>query len=293
MSLSEKIEEMLRDSEANPGIIPELVRLVMDAPDSPERDGLLALLYHDGIGVERNLDKSFELAEKAAFSENGDGLGYYLLGYMCEHAETPDQEVGGPRQRYDHYDAERFYEKCAGIESAWREEAVLWLGDYYMDFAKGGDPEIGVEYYESIAEGNPEAAGKLSDHFWDLVMPSCQDDEEWVAQLFKWTSVASRLDPEGYTFRMGWLYADGLGCDKDYDKALDYFKAAAIYGDWRGADGVARIYEDCLENNPDMGEDEKLRCEEEMEKWNALADEMYQKDLTDPEKEGDDAIEED
>ncbi|MDE6577665.1 MAG: hypothetical protein K2K58_05795 [Muribaculaceae bacterium] len=244
MRLSEKFEEMLRASETNPDLIPGLVRMVMDAPESAERDGLLALMYHEGIGVEQNLEKSFQLAEKAAFSEEGDGLGYYILGYMCEHAETPDQADGGPRQKYDHYDAEGFYEKCAERESPWKEDAILWLGDYYMNSARGGDPEVGIEYYEKIAEKNETAAGRLSDYYWNLVVPGYEDDEEWTSQLFKWTSVAYDLDPEEYAFRMGCIYAEGLGCQKDSDKARSYFKEGWLAGDWRGADALARLNEE-------------------------------------------------
>lgn len=47
-----------------------------------------------------------------------------------------------------------------------------------MDMAKGGDPEIAVEYYEKIASHNAEAAGKLSDYYRDMGMPEYPDDEE-------------------------------------------------------------------------------------------------------------------
>ncbi|MDE6443175.1 MAG: hypothetical protein K2K64_01950 [Muribaculaceae bacterium] len=293
MGLSEKFEEMLRDSECNPEVIPGLVSMVMAAPDTPERDGLLAMMYHDGIGVERDLDKSFGYAEKAAFSGQGDALGDYILGFMCEHGETPDQADGGPRQKYDHYDAERFYEKCAGMEGPWRDEAVIWLGDYFMDFAKGGDPEVGVEYFESIAEDNTEAAGRLSDYYWNLVMPDHTDDEEWVAQLYRWTTVASRLDPEEYAVRMGWLYADGLGCGRDFDKARGWFEEGYRQGDWRGADAMARLCEERLESTQGLGAEERERCEREIEKWDSLAGKMYEEELGDPAKEGDFEIEED
>ena len=74
-----------------------LVKVVSAAPEGPERDGLLGLLLHEGIGVPVDLDKSFDHAEKAA--KGGDALGYFLLGFMCENAETPDQAEGGPRQK--------------------------------------------------------------------------------------------------------------------------------------------------------------------------------------------------
>lgn len=177
MSLSDSFHKMLSGHEEDAAVQEDVAEMVFNAPECAERDGLLSLIYHEGIGVAVNLDKSFEYAKKAAF-QGGDGLGYFMLGYMCDNAETPDQAGGGPRQEYDHYDAERFYEICSKIESHWKDHAILWLGDYYMDMAKGGDPEIAIEYYEKIAGHNTEAAGKLSDYYWDLIMPEYLEDEE-------------------------------------------------------------------------------------------------------------------
>lgn len=266
---------MLAGHEEDPETQHKAAELVLGAPDGAERDGLLSLIYHEGLGVERDLDRAFEYAEKAAF-EGGDGLGYFMLGYMCENAETPDQAEGGPRQKYDHYDAERFYEICSGIESRWRDQAILWLGDYYMDMAQGGDPEIGVEYYEKIADSNAEAAGRLSDHYWDLIMPEYLEDEEWTSQLFRWTAVAARLDPEEYSYRMGWIYADGLGCEPQPDKAIEEFGKAYSYGDWRGAKSIARVFEEMLDSAPDAAS--RAECEKNIKLWDERADRLREQE---------------
>lgn len=212
MTLTEKFLDLNHRLDQDPIVAARMAALVEDAPASSERDGLLSLLYHEGIGVAQDLDKSFEYAEKAV--SGCDALGFFMLGFMCDNAETPDQAEGGPRQKYDHYDAERFYERCARIDSHWREYALIWLGDYYMDFAKGGDPEIAVEYLESIADENAEAAGRLSDHYFALVFPHDDDstahiayidDEEWIAKLQHWTKVAAHLAPEAYAPRLDYL----------------------------------------------------------------------------------------
>lgn len=273
MTLSDKFHELHKQFEENPAIAKKIVELIENAPQSCERDGLESLMYHEGIGYPMDLDNSFELAEKAV--GEGDPLGYFMLGYMCDNAETPDQAEGGPRQKYDHYDAESFYERCAGIESRWRPYAILWLGDYFLDSARGGDPDIGVEYLESIAENNAEAAGRLSDYYWDLIMPLYFEDDEWRGQLFKWTSVAARIDPEEYSYRMGWIYADGLGCEKSPEKAIDNFTEAYNCGDWRGAQAIAKVYEEYIEENPDLNESEKEELNREITHWNKLADELY------------------
>lgn len=287
--LTNQVLGMLDGNEDEQNIRKEIYEIVEQSPESPERDGLLAFIYHDGIGVEKNLDRCFEYAEKAAF-DGGDGLGYYILGNMCENAETPDQEYGGPRQKYDHYDAERFYEICARIDSVWKESAILWLGEYYMDSARGGDFEIGIEYLESIAATNAEAAGLLSDWYWDIVMPDLIEDDDTLIRLYKWTRVAAQLDPGLYACRLGCLYADGIGCSKDDDRAMELFEEAYQSGDWGGARSIANMLELSLEKASDSDQS-KLR--DKIAYWNDIADKMYEEYLALNPEEMDNSIEED
>ncbi|MDE6648323.1 MAG: hypothetical protein K2K45_00135 [Muribaculaceae bacterium] len=271
-SLTGMFDMLLSCNTENPEIKKNLFDMVYESPESGERDGLLALIYHEGIGVKPDMDKCFEYAEKAAFSGD-DPLGYYILGYMCDNAETPDQKSGGPRQKYDHYDAESFYESCAKKESIWKIPACNWLGDYFTDFAKGGDPETGVEYYEEIAEEDAEAAGKLSDYYWDLVMPDHTDDTDRALQLFKWTSVAAKLDPKEYAYRLGWLYADGIGCSKTHQLAIKYFNDAFLHDDWRGACSIAHILESYIDQHKDMDDKERNAVRHMISSWKILAKE--------------------
>lgn len=259
-SLTDTFLRMFEHKDDNSESLRKIYELISDAPDSSERDGLMALLLHEGIGVPTSLEKSFEYAEKAAF-EGGDALGYYILGYMCDKAETPDQAEGGPRQKYDHYDAERFYEKCAEKESNWKKYACNWLGNYFLNMARGGDPELGVEYLEQIAEDDAEAAERLSDYYWDIGIPDYPDDER-AEDLFRWTKKAVELDEEDeeFLYRLGWLYADGIGCEKSFLLALKYFGLAYFAGDWRGAESIANLIQDKLEE-----EDTGLTPEEEYE----------------------------
>ncbi len=276
MTLSDKFFNLQQQWTQNPEIGEKIIDLIEKAPDSSERDGLMSLMYHEGIGYPVDLDKSFEFAEKS--SDGGDPLGFFMLGFMIDNIETPDQATGGPRQKYDHYDAERFYARCAELDSPWKPFAVLWLGDYYLDFARGGDPDIAVEYYESIADNNSKAAGALSDYYWDLIMPEYLEDEDWRSKLFRWTSKAAELNPADYSYRMGWIYADGLGCDQSYEKALDYFKAAYLNGDIKGAEAVANIYEEQLENEAPEDPDVKANYEEKVALWHTLADNQSSSD---------------
>lgn len=288
-SLTEKFDLMIENHTDDQEALKNIFNMIDQAPESGERDGLLALIYHEGIGVDPDLDKSFEFAEKAAF-EKGDPLGYYILGYMCDNIETPDQAHGGPRQKYDHYDAERFYEICSRKESKWKIPACHWLGDYYMNSARGGDTEIGVEYYEKIANEDADAAAKLSDYYWDMVIPYGNEDEYWTLPLFKWTKVAAQMDPEGYANQLGWLYADGIGCKQSFWLALKYFSEAYFNDDWRGAYSIANILEDYLERHSELPDDEKDALKDFISSWSNKAEEMKEKSYS---EENDCAEEED
>ncbi|MDE6697366.1 MAG: hypothetical protein K2K25_10850 [Muribaculaceae bacterium] len=194
MQLSKEFYRLLDESDGDPQAQKKAAELVFCAPDDAEKNGLLGLMYHDGIGVERNLDKAFEYAEKGAVENEGVAL--YLLGFMCENGETPDQFDGGPRQKYDHYDAEHFMERCASTSSSWAADANLWLGRYYMDMARGGDPEYGVEFLEKIGENSSEAAGILYDYYrnlWEIGYAAVEEEKRELAEnVRKWRELAKK-----------------------------------------------------------------------------------------------------
>lgn len=297
MGLSEEFYKLLEESSDDPKAEKRAAQLVISAPTDAESNGLLALMYHDGIGVERDFDKAFEYAEAAA--EEDEGLALYLLGFMCEHAETPDQADGGPRQKYDHYDAENFMERCSKTSSSWATDAHLWLGKFFMDMAKGGDPEIGIEHLETIGETDAEAAGILSDYYWDLWEYDYYSEEEkeeraeLARKVRKWTSEAVRFNPHDYSFRMGCCYADGIGSDAKagFRLARKYWEDAYGFGDWRGASAIATLYEERLESlGEDAPETERENCKKHIESWRKLAKKEQERQCAnepDPSKEED------
>lgn len=117
-----------------------------------------------------------------------------------------------------------------------------------------------------------DVARHLSDYYWNIVMPEYLDDPDSRERLFHWTSVAVRLDPDSHSFRMGWLYADGIGCRRDTDKAVDFFTNAYCSGDWRGAGAIAKMLEEYLEDNPGLDAADRRECEREISDWHKRAD---------------------
>ena len=134
------------------------------------------------------------------------------------------------------------------VDSRWRVPAHKWLGDYYIDMAQGGDPEVAVEHYEAIADEDGEAACALCDYF--LGMESATPDELRSADmdntLMKWAKKAADYAPEEYVYVLGCLYAEGIGCKLDRRKACQYWKEAFDAGDWRVADAIAILLEERL-----------------------------------------------
>lgn len=289
--LSDKFHKMLAGHDDDKKMHRKIAKMVFDAPDTAESRGLKALMYHEGIGVPVDFDKCFELAEKAAAER--DGLGLFLLGYMCDNVETPDQAGGGPRQKYDQYDASIFYEECVKVDSRWKAPAHKWLGDYYMDMAQGGDPEVAVEHYEAIADEDGEAACVLCDYY--MGMESATPDElrtdDLDKSLMKWTEKAAAYAPEEYSYVLGCLYAEGIGCRTDRRTACKYWKEAFDTGDWRGADAIAMLLEERLETlQADDDEAERRNCMEEIALWRSLAQAAREKAAA---EEPDPSIEED
>ncbi len=275
MSLTDRFIDLFNEYiDGNPERGSEIAQLVFSAPSTAESDGLLALIYHDGIGVGHDIEKSFEYAERAAF-DGGDALGYYMLGYMCDNAETPDQAEGGPRQKYDHYDAERFYEICAESNSPWAEDAHLWLGNYFMNMARGGDPDEAVEHYEAIGEENRKAAGALCDYYMGLfdAYPEGECPVDIKAKVGYWTRHAVRLNPHDYSFKMGRVYAEGIGCNDNFRLARKYFEDAYDFGFVEGAEAIIALYNDKLDN-PNLSDWERSHCEKEIISWEKLANSL-------------------
>lgn len=250
MTLSDRFWEIFDRDRTAPAVQAEARALVEHAAPGPERSGLLALIHHDGIGADCDLDTAFTYAEEGA--RGADGLALYILAHMCEHAETPDQAEGGPRQKYDHYDAERFMTLCAATTSSWAAEAHLWLGHYFMDSARGGDPEEALEHFSAIADNDLEAAGALADYYWAHAEATDYTDHELNAGLFAATLRAVRLAPDLYSLRAGMMYAYGLGCEPDVALARKYLEEARADGFTEAAEHLARLDET---DSPARGED--------------------------------------
>lgn len=287
MGLSEDFWTIVDHDENSRENCRRAFEMALEAPDGPERDALLAVSYHDGIGVDPDNDKAFELAERAA--KQDEGLALYLLGLMCDNAETPDQATGGPRQKYDQYDASTFMERCAATDSWWAGAAHLWLGHYYYDSARGGDPEVAIEHFEQAGEDDKEASAIVSDYYWDMAGRDDFADEAVNAKLFKWTQAAVNQDPYEYSIRYATLLAEGIGCNPSFRLARKYFEDAYYFGKWEGAAAIAALFEDRAADTS-LPDDERKKCLHEAELWHKSAEKLRLEKIA---EEPDPSVEED
>jgi TPR repeat protein len=117
------------------------------------------VFYHGLYGNVQDKAKAFKCFKIG--SEGKDSLSLYYMGIMCELYEAPEGE-------YDWYDAETFMTLCTDHGGCMAQYAMLWLGDYFADSAKGGDPEEAIDYYKASAKlGNKDAIKILTDYYLD------------------------------------------------------------------------------------------------------------------------------
>lgn len=132
--------------------------------------------------------------------------------------------------------------------------------------------------FEMSIDESEDAVISLADHYWDMLIPDYKDKEELMPDLFRSTEKAAAIIPKEYVFRLGWLNANGIGCEKSLDKAERYFRKAYEEGDWRGAAALSDVMAERMETSA-SSEKDKDRYLKEISEWKAIADRMYEESL--------------
>ena len=190
MKLSDKFHEMLGGHENDVQVRRQVADMVISAADSPERDGLLALIYHEGIGVSSDLAASLEYAGRAV--SRGDGLGCFLLGYMYETGEA------GAGHGED--DAVHYYERCAGLDSRWQTQAIFRLSDCCHDaFTNAGNADESIrrqlfKWTELAAGRDPKKYAARLGRLYEKGI-GCVEDKEKAVDCYE--DAYSHGDPSG------------------------------------------------------------------------------------------------
>lgn len=229
-----------------------------------EAFGLMGYLTYYGLGgIENDYTQALIWFEKGA--KGNDSLSLYYLGLMCEAYE-------GTEGKYDWYDAEPFMTRCADGRGKYAQFAALWLGDFFGDSAKGGDPEVSVDYYTMAAElGNEDAVKSLAEHYYDEAEYAEFKDEKLNKLLYKYQEEAYENNPHDESFNYGYLIEHGIGTQKNMRLAMKLYEEDYTFGHSQGARALARHYE-------------QTGNEKEAGYWHDKADENLENDY-EPEQE--------
>ncbi|PWA01030.1 hypothetical protein BB558_002888 [Smittium angustum] len=192
----------------------------------PEAQYALGLCYHDGVGVDIDEKRAFDLYYKSARQGNPRGQG--ILGYCYG-------EGFGVKQ--NKMEAVKWY-----ILAANQGESVAMynLGYCYEDgIGVPQNPFLAVEWYKKAAEkGNAFAQNSLG---------YCHEDGLGVQKnpyiAVKWYRLSAT---QGYPWaecNLGYCYQYGIGVDEDPTQATFWYRRAANQGHARAQHNLGYCYQ--------------------------------------------------
>lgn len=179
----------------------------------------LGWTHANGVGVPKDVDKAITFYVNAA--ENGNTFAMYQLGSIYE----PNWE-----RRNESF---KWFKKAADMGN---EYACAYTGrNYYWERGTERNDEEAKLYLEKAAEKNIDGAWYyLSDLYFK---------QENYDQAFKWckkvsdkkvynglSKASSQHEYRETQYRLGWMYYNGHGVEKDYRMACQHFRAAADRG---------------------------------------------------------------
>jgi len=172
--------------------------------------GRLGRMYRDGKGVEKDLDKAIEWMRKAA--ERNPNWKNEFMYMLWKRGTLEDlRELNGNA------------EKGAAEGNAF---ALQWLGRMYRD-GKGVEKDLdkAIDMMRKTAEKiQGWSRNELIDMLWKRGTP------EDFAEMKDIAETAAGEGDIGAMSRLGRMYRDGKGVEKDLDKAIEWMRKAAESG---------------------------------------------------------------
>ena len=200
----------------------------------------VALMYGNGIGVEKNLLTALEWFKKAA--EKNDNASEYYLAMMYS---------SGLGVVSDMSEAVRWLKLSAQHE--W-PEALNQLGVAYLD-GVGVEKNLkeGVKQIHKAAELNySQAQYNLAIINYDGIYI-----DRNIKEAIYWYEKAADNNNADAQYNLGVLYSDGIYVSKDMTKSVKYYKLAAQNNSTKAMTNLGIIY--FLGNGVDKNIDESLR----------------------------------
>ena len=237
-------------------------------------DGIIELanVFFRGELVERNMDRSKDLLEKAMELESGKAA--YRLGWMYERAFFTEEP--------DYVKALEYYEKAVALDDIDGYcRAALYLARGYSGVT---DAEKSKAYYEKAAEmGAGYAMVELSllyengngveqdyNKAFELISKAAELEypygmyrvglylergvvgEPQLEEAFGWYLKGAKGNDDDAIFAVGRCYKHGIGTEANPDKALEWFEKGAEMEEFRCFTELGLAYENGngVEENP-------------------------------------------
>jgi len=239
----------------------ELMKKISRFENNTGKAGL-ALMYLEGLGIEKEPDKAFLLAKEAA--EDGNPYGQYIMGIMYENGHVIDKDDFHAAEYYwkaamqgfalaqcklgnlyyngtgvikDIDEAKKWYEMAAAQKNAEAEYHLACL--YEMEKNENENVEKGVSGNNNISKDNEKAAEyyrRSAEHGYApaqviigkryLTANSSKDIEE----AKKWILKAAEQEYVEAEYLLAKMYEEGTVFEKNDKKAADYYRLSAEHG---------------------------------------------------------------
>ncbi len=176
---------------------------------------LLGLLLGEGEGVQRDFLGAHTWFERAASNPKGQdsearARALYCLGVFYRDGSGVEPNLEKARC---------YFERAAELKLL---EAQIMLGDIYYCHTLLKDLDKAYVWYEKAAAQGSEAV--------DLELARIAHEKKWYEKARHWYEKASRKASGEANCLLGVYYAEGIGVEKDRDKAMAYFHLSAESG---------------------------------------------------------------
>lgn len=173
----------------------------------------LGLMYHQGIGIEQNLEDAMQLYALSA--QQGIAAAQFNLGLMYDRGEGVAQ---------DYREAYYWYMQAAEQGSPDGQYAVGTM-NFYGQGMRVNYEEALRWYQESARQGHRDSQYNLG-----VMHMSGLGTEANLTVALTWFSMAADNGSVDAQYNSALMYATGQGTERDIAKARDYFTLAAEQG---------------------------------------------------------------
>ena len=206
----------------------------------------LGCMYRDGLGVDRNCTKAYELFNTAA--STGDPEALVNCADLITSYNVPDVDVSQAIGMYisasrkgsnlaktrlsSYYSAER-NDILTNIESIYRRllsnncESMLFVKYAQFLEKKGSDPNTILDYYQKGSDNDSYACLRIGQY---LINGDRVDRD--ITKGLQWLIKSSDLGNSYASKLLGDLYSEGIYIDKNLELAEYYYKKADSLGDY-------------------------------------------------------------